>query len=96
MAQASNTLDDTFNVVEIKEKQAIVEGKPKDLKVGDKLYFVRSPFQFTVEAIKGDKVTVTLPEKHDLTTSNSLMRNAIPSVKKSIETESKLKQALGE
>lgn len=95
-AFANNTLDDVFNVEEIKGKQAILEGKPKDLKAGDKLYFARSPFQFTVESVSGTKVTIALPEKHDLTTDNSLVRNPTPSIKKSIATESKLKQALEE
>jgi hypothetical protein len=95
-AQANNTIDDMFNVIEIKGKQAFLEGKTKGLKAGDSLYFARSPFQFKIEAVTGNKVTIALPDKHDLTATNALIRNPTPSILKSIATENKLKQALEE
>ena len=95
-ALAANTLDDVFNVKSIQDGTAIVEGKVKDLKVGDTLYFVRSPYEFPVESIDGNKVTVTLKQGSDLQLGNSLMRNPTPQIKKFIEQEKRLKQVLEE
>ena len=92
----ADTIDDMFSVKEIKSKQALVQGKVKDLKAGDFLYFARSPFRFKVESVKGSDVTIVLPERHDLAVGNTLVRNATPSMLKSIDTESKLKSALEE
>lgn len=95
-ALAANSLDDVFNVKEIQDGTAIVEGEIKDLKIGDNLYFVRSPYEFPVQAIAGNKVTVTLKPGSDLQPGNSLMRNPTPQIKKFIEQEKRLKQVLEE
>ncbi len=93
---AGNKVDDMFIVKSMVDKSATLEGAPKSLKEGDTLYFSRSPFKFTVTAVKGSQVTVGLPDNHDLAVGQSLMRNITPQVKKSLETESRLKQALEE
>lgn len=95
-ALAANRLDDVFNVKEVRESTAVVEGAVKDLKVGDKLYFVRSPYEFPVQSISGNKVTVELKPGSDLKTGNSLMRKPTPQIKKFIEQEKRLKQVLEE
>ncbi len=92
----NNKADDSFAVKSIEGRQAILEGKPKDLKVGDSLYFMRSPFKFTVSSVKGNTVTVTLPESHTLAEGNALLRFPNDAIKKNIQTESRLKQALEE
>lgn len=96
VAAAANNMEDSFAVKQVAGDHAVVEGKPKDLKVGDYLYFVRSPFRFKVTAINGNQVTVELPAKHDLADSNVLLRNATPVIKKNIDTEVRLKRALEE
>ena len=96
MTEASNKLKDVFNVLEVTGDKAIVTGEPKGLKARDKLYFPRPPFQFTIEKIEGNEITVKLPKQHDLSTSHSLMRNMTPIIKKNIDTEKKLREALGE
>ena len=99
MAQAflgDNKKDDSFSVVKIEEKTATATGEIKDLKVGDKLYAVKSPYQYTVTEIQGKMVTVALPEKHQLTEKAALLRKITPAIKKNIETEARLKEALGE
>ena len=95
-AFAGNTLDDMFSVKSIDEKEAVLEGNPKNLKEGDLLYFVRSPFKFPVTSVKGNKVTVSLPRGNDLAKGNTLMRHPTEQVKKALDTESRLKQALEE
>ncbi|MGZ3651096.1 MAG: hypothetical protein ACXVB9_20770 [Bdellovibrionota bacterium] len=92
----NNTLDDMFTVKKIEGKQATLEGASKGLKAGDLLYFARSPFKFTVTGVAGNQITIALPEKQDLAVGNNLMRKENDQVKKAIETESKLKQALEE
>ena len=98
LAQANmfgdNKVDDSFAVKSVEGAEAVLSGKPKDLKVGDMLYINRSPFQFKVTAITGDKVTVALPERHDLKVGNALLRRASDQIKKSIDTENRLKKAL--
>ena len=99
MAQAflgDNKKDDSFSVVKIEEKTATATGEVKDLKVGDKLYAVKSPYQYTVTEIQGKIVTVALPEKHQLTEKAALLRKITPAIKKNIDTEARLKEALGE
>lgn len=91
-----NTLDDAFRVKSIKGQQAVVEGKSKDLKSGDILYFGRSPFKFTVDSVSGGLITINLPPSHDLQVGNTLVRNPTDSILKSIDTEKKLKTALEE
>lgn len=91
-----NKKDDSFAVVKIEDKIATLSGEIKDLKVGDKLYSVKSPYQYTVTEIQGKVVTVALPENHKLTESSALLRKITPAIKKNIDTESRLKDALGE
>ena len=93
---SGNKIDDMFVVKSIAGKSAVTEGTAKGLKEGDILYFARSPFKFTVTAVKGNQVTVALPDNHDLAVGQSLMRNLTEQVKKSLDTESRLKQALEE
>ncbi len=92
----ANRLDDTFVVRSVGEKEAVLEGTPKNLKAGDTLYFIRSPFQFKVASVKGEQVTIELPEKHDLQPSNALVRSLTSGIKKGIDTEDRLKKVLEE
>lgn len=89
-----NGTDDVFNVKSVQGRQAVVTGKIKDLKSGDVLYFARSPFRFTVTEVKGNDVTIALPDSHDLHEGSSVIRFPTDAIKKNIATESKLKQAL--
>ncbi len=91
-----NKKDDSFGVVKIEDKSATLSGEIKDLKVGDKLYSIKSPYQYTVTEIQGKLVTVALPDNHKLTEGAALLRKITPVIKKNIETESRLKDALGE
>jgi len=91
-----NTIDDVFTVKAMDSKQATLEGAPKGLKTGDSLYFARSPFKFAVTAVTGNKVTIALPDKNDLAVGNTLMRKETDAIKKAIDTEGRLKQALDE
>jgi hypothetical protein len=91
-----NSLDDVFKVTKLEGKEATTEGTPKDLKAGDWLYFARSPFKFKVTAVTGNKVTIALPEKHDLGIGQTLVRKETDAMKKAIDTEGRLKQALDE
>jgi hypothetical protein len=92
----NNKVEDSFSVKSVEGSQAVVTGKPAGLKVGDYLYFNRSPFRFQVTAIEGNDVTVALPERHDLKPGFALLRNPNDQIKKSISTESRLKKALEE
>jgi hypothetical protein len=92
----NNKIDDSFSVKSVEGNKAVVTGKPQGLKVGDYLYFNRSPFRFQVTAIDADKVTVALPDRHDLKPGFALLRNANDQIKKSIDTETRLKKALEE
>lgn len=91
-----NTIDDVFTVKSMEGKQAKLEGTPKGLKAGDTLYFARSPFKFTVTAVSGNQVTIALPGTQDLAVGNTLMRKEPDTVKKALDTEGRLKQALDE
>lgn len=95
-AFSGNTIDDLFTVKKIEGKQATVEGKAKGLKEGDSLYFARAPYKFTVTAVKGDQVTIALPDTHDLAVGQALMRNMTDVVKRYLNTEKRLKQAMEE
>lgn len=91
-----NRVDDLFSVKSVDGRQAILQGKAQALKTGDLLYFTRSPFKFTVSEIRGGEIVIALPESHDLSVGNTLMRSPTDAVKKNLNTESKLKQALEE
>lgn len=91
-----NKIDDIFTVRSIQGTSATLEGTPKDLKAGDQLFFARSPFKFAVTAVKGSEITIALPEKQDLEIGNSLMRKENDQVKRAMDTEKRLKQALDE
>jgi hypothetical protein len=91
-----NKADDSFPVKKIEGKVATLNGTVKDLKVGDTLYFVKSPYRFTVTEIKGKEVTISLPENHTLVEGSALLRKITPAIKKNLDTEVKLKQALEE
>jgi|GEM_PF-4971915 len=93
---SGNKVDDMFTIKSIEGKSAVTEGTPKGIKAGDTLYFARSPFKFSVTAVKGNQVTIALPDSHDLAVGQTLMRNITEQVKKSLETEGRLKQALEE
>jgi hypothetical protein len=92
----NNTMEDSFAVKKVENGKAVVEGTPKDLKVGDDLYFVKSPFHFKVTAIEGNKVTVAVPGDSKLVVGNALLRHDNPQIRKNIDTEKRLKQALEE
>jgi hypothetical protein len=84
----SNTIEDIFTVKKIENGEATLEGTPKTLKAGDKLYFVRSPFQFSVKSVK---VIITLPSAADLEVGNTLMRKPNDQIKNGIRGEQQLK-----
>ena len=90
----NNKIEDSFPVKSIEGNQAVLSGAPNGLKAGDKLYFNRSPFRFTVTAVEGNKITVALPDKNDLKVGNALLRHSNPQIDKSISTEERLKKAL--
>lgn len=92
----NNKAEDSFSVKSVEGSQAVVTGKPGGLKAGDYLYFNRSPFRFQVTAVEGEKITVALPERHELKPGLALLRNANDQIKKSIDTETRLKKALEE
>lgn len=95
-AFSGNKIDDLFTVKSITGKSALTEGKASGLKEGDTVYFARSPYKFTVTAVKGNQVTVALPDGHDVEVGNTMMRNETDTVKKALNTENRLKQALEE
>jgi len=95
-AFSGNTIDDLFTVKKIEAKQATLEGQAKTLKEGDTLYFARSPYKFTITSVKGNVVTIALPDGHDLAVGQNLMRNITGHVKQALDTEKRLKQALEE
>jgi hypothetical protein len=91
-----SSVDDLLTVKKLEGKQAILEGSSEGLKAGDSVYFARSPYHFTVTAVQGGQVTIALPEKNDLAVGNTLMRHENDQVKRAIDTERRLKQALEE
>lgn len=95
-AFAGNKIDDLFTVKSITGKSALTEGKANGLKEGDTVYFARSPYKFSVTAVKGNQVTIALPDGHDVAVGQTFMRNQTEAVKKALETENRLKQALEE
>lgn len=95
-AFGGNSLRDVFTVRKIEGKRAVTEGAPEGLKEGDSLYFARSPFKFTVVSVEGSQVTVALPDKSDLKVGQTLIRNPNDQIKKALNTEKRLKQALEE
>jgi hypothetical protein len=92
----NNKVDDVFAIKQLEGKQLVATGAPKGLKPGDILYSQKSPFKFTVTEVKGNSVTLTLPERHELKEGMSLLRMPTAPIKKAIETEARLKQALEE
>jgi hypothetical protein len=90
----NNKKDDSFAIRSIEDGKAKLQGIPKDLKAGDMLYYNRSPFQFKVLEVSGTEVVIALPARHELRVGTALLRNATDPIKKSIQTESRLRQAL--
>jgi hypothetical protein len=91
-----NLIDDLFTVKKLEAQQASLEGESRGLKEGDLLYFARSPYRFKVLSVKGNQVKIALPERTDLAVGQNLMRNPTDGIKKAIDTEKRLKQALEE
>jgi len=92
----NNKKDDSFAVKAIDGRSATVEGASKDLKAGDTLYYNRSPFHFIISEVKGQQITIELPEKHELAVGRALLRFPTDAIKKSIETEARLKRVFEE
>ena len=92
----NNKADDVFAIKQLEGRQLVVEGTPKSLKSGDHLYSPKSPFKFTVTDVKGNSITLALPERHELKEGMSLLRSPTAPIKKALETEAKLKQAIEE
>jgi len=92
----NNKADDVFAVKQLDGKQLVVEGAAKNLKAGDTLYSQKSPFKFTVTEVKGNTITLSLPDRHELKEGMSLLRMPTDPIKKALDTEAKLKQALEE
>jgi hypothetical protein len=95
-AFAGNTIDDSFGVKKIEGGEATVNGKVKDLKAGDTLYFPRPPYQFKVKSVDeaSGNVVVELPPQNDLAVGNALLRYSTPQIDKFLKTENRLKEAL--
>lgn len=93
---ADNTIDDMFQVKELKAQQAVASGKTAGLKAGDYIYFSKSPFRFKIEKVEGNLITINLPNNHEVAIGNNFIRNPTPSIQKSISTENRLKSALEE
>ena len=89
-------IDDLLDVKSVQGRQAIVRGKTGGLKAGDHVYFVRSPYQFVVESVKGDEAIITLPATHDVSVGNAFLKRPTDMVKKAMEQERRLKSALEE
>ncbi len=95
-AFSGNKIDDLFEIKSITGKTALASGKTAGIKEGDWLYFSRSPFRFQVSSVKGNQITVNLPDGHDLQVGQNLLRNETDAIKKAINKEKRLKQALEE
>jgi hypothetical protein len=95
-AKADNTLNDVFTVTAVNGAQATLTGKVESVKAGDSLYFIRSPFKFKVLSAGTNSVVIELPPSSDVVVSNTMVRNPTPTIKKALETESKLKSALSD
>lgn len=93
-AFASN-IDDMLTVKLVNGQSATLEGKP-GLKAGDKVYFARSPFQFSVTNVTGNLVTIALPSGNDVAVGQTMVREPTQAMKKAMNTEEKLKKALEE
>lgn len=91
-----NSIKDLFEITSIGEKEAIATGETKGLHVNDSVYFSRSPYKFTITSIEGNKIRVALPGKSDIAVGQTLFRNINDQIKKSIDTEKRLKQAVDE
>jgi hypothetical protein len=90
----ANSIDDMLTVKQVSGQQATLEGKTNGLKAGDKIYFARSPFQFSVTAVTGNQVTIALPSGNDVAVGQTMVREPTASMKKAIDTEERLKKAL--
>lgn len=95
-AIAANTVDDIFTVSSLTSSQATLTGKVLSLKSGDSLYFMRSPFKFKISAVGTNSVVIELPIGSDVVAGNTMVRSPTPTIQKALDTESKLKSALGE
>lgn len=89
---------DYFIVKEVKGKQAILTGDTNGLKAGDIVYYGHSPFRFTISSVTENELTISLPEgaSTDLKNGSTLLREPTTAIKKGINTERRLKQALEE
>lgn len=85
-----------FVVKDIQAKQAILEGKAKDIKLGDKLYSNKSPFEFVVSSVKDTTVTISVSNPGSLAVGNTLVKTPTEGIKKAMATEKRLKQTLDE
>ncbi|MGZ3694599.1 MAG: hypothetical protein ACXWQO_10490 [Bdellovibrionota bacterium] len=94
-AHASN-IEDMLTVKQVQGQTATLEGKMTGLKAGDKVYFARSPFQFTVTAVTGNTATIALPTGSDVAANQTMIRQPTDAMKKAMNTEDKLKKALEE
>ena len=83
-----------YDVLVVEAGKAEVSGDPAGLSVGADLYYARSPFKFTITAIRGNVITVALPERHELRPKQTLYRAPTDAMKKSMKLEAKLKHAL--
>jgi hypothetical protein len=93
MAHATS-IEDLLTVKQVSGQQATLEGKTAGLKAGDKIYFARSPFQFSVTAVTGNQITIALPSGNDVAVGQTMIRQPTAAMKKAIDTEERLKKAL--
>jgi hypothetical protein len=83
-----------FTIKSIEGTVGVAEGKVNGLKVGGMLYYPKDPYKFKILEIKGNQVTFDLTEGHQLEVGKNLLRNETGQMKKSQDTEVRLKQAL--
>jgi hypothetical protein len=85
---------DALVVKAIDGNKAKLIGNAQGLKSGDYLYFSRSPFRFTISEVKGNEITIDLPNGSAPPVNSSLLRAPDESIKKNMQMEQKLKHAI--
>lgn len=89
-------IEEMLTVKQVQGQQATLEGKVGSLKAGDKVYFARSPFEFSVASVSGTQATINLPANSDVGVGNTMVLKPTDAMKKAMDTESRLKKALEE
>jgi len=91
-----NRLNDQFKILSIEDNFVKLEGEVKELKVGDTLYSIKSPFYGKVIEIKGKEVTLKVGSQGEIKKGMVFLRYSTDPIEKAIKTEKRLKAALEE